>query len=163
MSIDERPSRQGYPSDLTDAEWGLIAELLPTPIWIRNLQEPKYHPREIMNAIRYRTRTGCSWRQLPHDFPPRSSVYQWYQRWTKDGVLDDIHDRLRRMVRVKAGREPEPTAAIVDSQSVKATDVGGPTGFDAGKKGERAKASSPRRRHGDAPRRADHTGIDARS
>ena len=163
MDIHERPSRQSYPSDLTDAEWEIIAEMLPPPIWIPNLQEPKYHPRELMNAIRYRIRTGCSWRQLPHDFPPLSSVYQWYQRWTNDGVLDDIHDQLRRMVRLKSGRKPEPTAAIIDSQSVKSTDVGGPTGFDAGKKGEGAKAPSPRRRLGDAPRRADYAGIDARS
>ncbi|WP_136967721.1 transposase [Polyangium sorediatum] len=81
MGIDERPSRQGYPSDLADAEGYLIAELLPPPIWILHLQEPKFHPREIMNAVRYCTRTGCSQRQLPHDFPPLS-IYQWCRRWT---------------------------------------------------------------------------------
>jgi len=87
-----------------------------------------------MDAIRYRTRTGTAWRLLPHDFPPWSTVFKCYQRWTREGVLDAIHDTLRRTVRRAAGREPEPTAAILDSQSVKSTDVGGPKGFDAGNK-----------------------------
>ena len=163
MDIQERPSRPSYPSDLTDEEWDIIADLVPGPIWIPNLQEPKHHPREVLNAIRYRTRTGCSWRQLPHDFPPHDTIYGWYARWTREGVLDDIHDHLRRMARVKAGRKPEPTAAIVDSQSVKSTDVGGPTGFDAGKKGERPQATSAGRRHGLHPCRYDYTSVRARS
>lgn len=134
MTNPLRTSRKAYPSDLTDAEWNLIAEMIPTPIWIANLQEPLYHPREIMNGIRYRTRTGCAWRQLPHDLPPYDSVYYWYRRWLAEGVLETIHERLRCMVRITAGRNAEPTAAILDSQSVKSTDVGGPKGYDAGKK-----------------------------
>ena len=108
--------------------------MIPPPIWIANLQEPIYHPREIMNAIRYRTRSACAWRLLPHDPPPYDSVFYWYRRWMAEGTLEAIHDRLRCMVRVAAGRKAEPTAAILDRQSVKTTDVGGPKGYDAGKK-----------------------------
>jgi putative transposase len=129
---------------LSDEEWLLIEPEIPPPVWFENLQEPLHTPRELLNAIRYRTRTGVSWRSLPHDLPPWSTVFKWYQRWTQDGVLDAIHDSLRRRVRVAEGREPEPTAAILDSQSVKSTDVGGPCGFDAGKKGEGTQAASAR-------------------
>ena len=144
MAIDERRARRRYPSDLTDAEWGLIEALVPWPKWLSNLQEPMHHPREMMDAIRYRIRTGTSWRQLPHDFPPWSTVYKCYQRWTREGVLEAIHDKLRRDVRRAAKRNEEPTAAILDSQSIKSTDVGGPCGFDAGKKGKWSKTSYPR-------------------
>jgi putative transposase len=127
-------SRKAYPSDLNDDEWTPIEDMIPPPICIANLQEPLYHPREMMNAIRYRTRTGCSWRLLAHDFPPWTSVFQRFRIWSRVGVLDTIHDRLRSMVRVAAGRNEEPSAAILDSQNVKSTDVGGPKGYGAGKK-----------------------------
>ncbi len=126
--------RRRYPSDLTDAEWAILEPLIPPPAWLPNLQEPKHAPRELLNAIRYRTRTGVSWRQLPHDFPPYSTVFKAFQRWTRAGVLDAAHDELRRRVRVAEGRDERPTAAILDSQSVKSTDVGGLRGFDAGKR-----------------------------
>src|SRR5690349_16042469 len=130
MTLLECPLRRSYPTDLTDEEWALVEALIPPPIWIPNLQEPKHHTREFLNAIRYRTRTGVAWRSLPHDFPPWSTVFKCYQRWTRGGVLDMVHDTLRRSIRVAEGRDPEPTAAILDTQSVKSSDVGGPRGFD---------------------------------
>lgn len=159
MDARESPARRIYPSDMTDEEWSLIEAQIPPPVWIANLQEPLHQPRELLNAIRYRTRTGVSWRSLPHDFPPWSTVFKHYQRWTSEGVIAAIHDELRRRVRVAEGRNVAPTAAILDSQSVKSTDVGGPCGFDAGKKGEGTQAPSPRRRARPAPRRRRDAGV----
>lgn len=158
MTISEPPVRRRYPSDVTDEEWAFIKGHIPSPIWITNLQEPQHHPREILNAIRYRARNGIGWRALPHDLPPWSTVFKWYQKWTASGALDRLHDELRRQVREAAGREADPTAAILDSQSVKSTDVGGPRGFDAGKKGEGPQAPPAGRR----PRAAARRTRDAR-
>ncbi|MFI5300996.1 MAG: IS5 family transposase [Polyangiales bacterium] len=127
-------SRRRYDTDLTDADWSEIEALVPTPQAWPNLQEPKHTAREMLNAIRYRTRTGVAWRALPHDFPPWQTVARRFHTWIAAGVFDAIHDHLRARVRVAEGRKEEPTAAILDSQSVKSTDVGGPCGFDAGKK-----------------------------
>jgi putative transposase len=134
MSMPIRPNRRTYPSDLTDEEWGIIADMIPVPFWQPGLQEPEHHPREMMNAIRYRTRTGCSWRSLPHDFPPWSTVSKCMYRWIADDTIERIHDALVRHVRVAEGRNPEPTAGVIDSQSVKSSGNGGPGGFDGGKK-----------------------------
>ena len=134
MSILECPIRAAYPSDLTDEEWDIVAPMIPIPIWLPGLQEPKHHTREMMNAIRYRVRTGCAWRSLPHDFPPWSTVEKCFYRWRTRGVFETVNKALIPRVRVEEGRKPEPTAGSIDSQSVKSSGNGGPGGFDGGKK-----------------------------
>lgn len=134
MSMPTRPNRRSYPSDTTDEEWNVIADLIPVPFWQPTLQEPLHHPREMLDAIRYRTRTGCAWRLLPRDFPSWQTVMKCKYRWTEDGTIERIHDALVRKVRVAEGRNPEPTAGVIDSQSVKSSGNGGPGGFDGGKK-----------------------------
>lgn len=125
-----------YPSDLTDTQWKLIEPLLP-----KLPRGPAGRPRtndrrEIVNAILYLNRAGCSWRMLPSDLPYWKTVYHYFRLWRKDGTLDRIHDKLHEQVRIKEGREAKPTAGIIDSQSVKgANTVGKSTrGYDAGKK-----------------------------
>ena len=145
MNAEQRVSRSRYASDLTDDEWEVVADIVPAPVWIPNLQEPLHPSRELLNAMRYRARTGTAWRLLPHDFPPWSTVMKRYLQWRNNGVFEAVHDALRSMVRVAEGRAPEPTAAILDSQSVKSTDVGGPSGYDAGKKGQGSQTSRSRR------------------
>jgi transposase len=129
------PERR-YPSDLTDRRWELVEPLLP-----KLPRGPAGRPRtndrrEIVNAILYLNRAGCSWRMLPSDLPYWKTVYHYFRLWRKDGTLDRIHDALREQVRIKEGREAMPTAGIVDSQSVKGADtVGkGTRGYDAAKK-----------------------------
>ncbi len=127
-------SKTRYPSDLTDAQWALVERLLSAA---KPGGRHEAHPRrELVNAILYLLRTGCSWRQLPKDFPPWETVYWHFKRWRDDGSLDALHDALRERVREAEGRDPQPTAAIIDAQSVKGADtVGRATrGYDAGKK-----------------------------
>ena len=118
-------ARRGYPSDLSDAEWSLIEPLLPAPGWLTAAGgRPEAHPRrEIVNAVRYLVRSGCSWRQLPADFPPWQTVYYHFNRWKADGTTGRLHDGLRAQVRSAAGRDPQPTAAVIDSQSVRGADT----------------------------------------
>ena len=112
----------GYPSDVSDMEWRIIGRLLPAT-------KPGGRPRttdmrSVVNAIFYLLRSGCAWRMLPRDFPPYSTVYMYFKLWRDDGTLEKIHDTLRDRIRSGEGRKKSPSAAIVDSQSVKTTEKG---------------------------------------
>ena len=119
-----------YPSDLTDAEWALIAPLIPPAK--RGGRTRTVDVREVVNGILYVLSTGCQWRALPKDLPPRSTVFDYLDLWSWDGTLDRIHYELYVRCREHAGREASPTAAIIDSQSVKSAEKGGPRSIRRG-------------------------------
>ncbi len=113
-----------YPSDLTDDEWTLLALLLEGPRRDGRGRPRTVDRREVVNAILYVLRTGCQWRYLPEGFPNWQTVYWYFTRWTDDGTWERVNDQLRREWRVQQGRDAEPSAAIIDSQSAKTTEKG---------------------------------------
>lgn len=128
-----------YPSDLTDQEWALVEPLLPAA-------KPAGRPRttdlrEVLNALFYLDRTGCQWRALPKDFPPWSTVWSYFRQWRNDGTWQRLHTALREQVRVKGGREPTPSAAIIDSQSVKTSQKGGSAAMTGARRSKGASAT----------------------
>ena len=132
-----------YPSDLTDAQWEMLEPLVPKP----SVQgrPPRLERRDIVNAILYVLRSGCPWRLLPLDFPAWQTVYYYFRRWQREGVWDRMVVALRMHMRTRQGRNPEPSAAVIDSQSIKTSPLRGPQkGYDPGKKSVGSQATHAR-------------------
>ena len=124
--------RKPYPTDCSDEEWAMLEPRL-RKVGARGTPR-RANLREVMNALRYLTRTGCQWRMLPHDLPSWGTVYYYFQLWRDDGTFERLNRELRIEIRLSVGKDPEPSAAILDSQSVKATEMSEARGYDAGKK-----------------------------
>lgn len=119
----DRPDREPcYPSDMSDAEWAAVRDAMPVPAWLegRGGQPEGYCHRQLLDALRYLVAGGISWRAMPADFPAWGRVYAFFRRWREHGLIAEFHDRLRGRVREREGRVAEPTAGIIDAQSVKA-------------------------------------------
>jgi putative transposase len=130
--MEVKPPRKPYDSDLNNEEWAILAAELPTPVAAGAPRTTDL--REVVNAILYRLHNGCAWHALPHDFPPEGTVRDYFHRWRRSGLWTRINDTLRRRVRQAEGRDEEPSAGIIDSQSAKGTRTSGSKGYDAGKK-----------------------------
>ena len=132
--------RKSYPSDLSETQWQVLRPLIE-PEHARGAPR-RYPQREIINALLYQLTNGCSWRALPHDFPPYTLVWYHFRRWRDNGTLERIHGILRAGVRQADGRDQAPSAAILDSQSVKTTEKGGPKVLTPASKSKAASATS---------------------
>lgn len=134
--MEEINIREAYPSDLKDKEWELIKEFIPPAK--KGGRERKHPERELINAMLYLLKSGCSWRMLPHDFPPPKTVFHYFNLWSKQKIFEKINSKLRVDLRRLEGRDDEPSAGAIDSQSVKTVDLPGKKGYDAGKKNQRS-------------------------
>ena len=123
-----------YPSSLSDAAWAVLEPLMPARDLRKGGTPRKYADRLALDAIFFVLRSGCQWRMIPRDLLPWDAAYRWYRTWVRDGTWDRIHDELRGQVRIAAGRDPAPSAAVLDAQSIKSSEGGEARGFDAGKR-----------------------------
>lgn len=142
-----------YPGELSDKEWSLIRPIVEKTHYPKGGRKPKYGARRMLDAIFYLLRSGCSWRLLPHDFPPWQTVYSQFVRWKKKGLLKRMHDHVRNTLRILLERASDPSAGIIDSQSVKTTEKGAPKGMMQVRKSKEGKDILPLIRKGSCYRR----------